>query len=411
MEAYLLKTILCTAAFLGFYQLFLSNEKLSNFKRFYLLSTLCLSILIPFISINYGTTSGTSAPKMLSEIFINNAQKSKSQNFFQFQNLLVAMYSLGSLVMLLRFIFSIRKIYIKTKTGEKIPCQNFEIVLSDETATPHSFLKCIFLNKTEYFRENIHPQILRHEEAHLSQKHSLDVVFIEFLLIIFWTNPVLYLFKKAILTNHEFLADEAAVDRASVGDYQNLLLRELSSPQLRLENQLSYRNTKNRFIMMTKQTTKKSRFFAALSVPFAAAMLLIFSEKTAAQNMGKIPQNVAQNNNAIPLTTTKNTGNEADTSPEFPGGSAALRQKVAQEFNTAVLSAKSGLLKSEVNTYVDENGKTTNVNVDGTDADFTKETLRTVEKVTADAQWKPGTKNGKPVASALKMPITMSFTK
>ncbi len=50
-----------------------------------------------------------------------------------------------------------------------------------------------------------------HEEAHASQKHSLDILFVELLQIIFWFNPLFYFIKRSIKLNHEFLADRAVL--------------------------------------------------------------------------------------------------------------------------------------------------------------------------------------------------------
>ena len=51
MTTYLLKTILCSGIFYGFYFLFLEKEKMHRFNRFYLLITLILSFSIPLITL------------------------------------------------------------------------------------------------------------------------------------------------------------------------------------------------------------------------------------------------------------------------------------------------------------------------------------------------------------------------
>jgi beta-lactamase regulating signal transducer with metallopeptidase domain len=64
-----------------------------------------------------------------------------------------------------------------------------------------------------------------HEFTHVKEKHSRDVIFIELLQTIFWFNPMLIFYKKAIQLNHEYLADEAVVRvYDNVPAYQLLLL-------------------------------------------------------------------------------------------------------------------------------------------------------------------------------------------
>ena len=81
-------------------------------------------------------------------------------------------------------------------------------------------------------------ELIAHEKAHLDQKHTLDVLFVEILQIVFWFNPLLLFYKRAIKLNHEFLADQAVnAQFQSVKNYQNLLLAfavDKSTIQLRV---------------------------------------------------------------------------------------------------------------------------------------------------------------------------------
>ena len=99
----------------------------------------------------------------------------------------------------------------------------------------------------------------QHELVHVTQKHTLDILFIEFLKAIFWFNPLFIFYKKAIQLNHEFLADEEIVKTYNnVPFYQNLLLQKSSEQQtIYLASNLNYLVTKKRLIMMTKRTSQK----------------------------------------------------------------------------------------------------------------------------------------------------------
>ena len=124
--------------------------------------------------------------------------------------------------------------------------------------------------------------MLTHELAHANQWHSLDIIFIEALQIIFWFNPFLIPYKKAIQLNHEFLADEQVLkSHIRVRDYQELLLDKATLNKVYLTSNLNFSVTKKRLIMMTKNTSKKRAYFlASATIPLSFMLLSFFSSET-----------------------------------------------------------------------------------------------------------------------------------
>ncbi|MDX5321572.1 MAG: blaR1 peptidase M56 family protein, partial [Bacteroidota bacterium] len=74
-----------------------------------------------------------------------------------------------------------------------------------------SFFGSIFLPT------HLNPQdrafVLQHEWAHVKQMHSLDRLISFVMRCVFWFNPVLYFLEKAIILNHEYLADGAVLQK------------------------------------------------------------------------------------------------------------------------------------------------------------------------------------------------------
>src|SRR5690606_26392103 len=103
----------------------------------------------------------------------------------------------------------------------------------------------------------IENELFAHELVHVNQKHTLDILFAEFLIMVMWFNPLLYFYKKAIQLNHEFLADEKVIDAyQDVVSYQQMLLsRSSATPVLQLASNLNFGLTKKRLLMMTKNTS------------------------------------------------------------------------------------------------------------------------------------------------------------
>jgi bla regulator protein blaR1 len=94
---------------------------------------------------------------------------------------------------------------------------------------------------------------------------------------------------------------------------------------------------------------------------------------------------------------------------EFPEGINTFRNKVASNFNGKVLTGKEGLLKSVAMINIDEKGEIKQIYVMGENSTFNNEISRTILAANNEAKWKPATRDGKPVPTVFKLPITMNF--
>lgn len=187
MELLLIKSAACLVFFIVFYKLVLEQENMHTFKRFYLLGALVLSFSIPFITFTeYVTISAT--PNILNETGVFNVHLEdqtplESINYISY--ILWAVYGLGVVVFGLKFAINLYRIRQRIVQNPKYKTQHITNVLLDGEVTPHTFLNYIFFNKTTFENNSIPQEIKLHEETHAIQKHSLDILFVEFLLIFF----------------------------------------------------------------------------------------------------------------------------------------------------------------------------------------------------------------------------------
>lgn len=199
------------------------------FNRFYLLGSLLISFFIPLITFTIKVPAieipVTENYVVDGEMPVATAvQTVPTTEYLPYVAISIAL--LISLLLLLRFILNILKINKKISRSEHVSLQGATIVLLQQEVEPHSFFNNIFLTKKEYEDGRIDQQVLVHELTHIRQKHSWDVLFIELLQIIIWFNPMLYLYKRSIKINHEFLADDAVVQTTNNSlNYQQLLLK------------------------------------------------------------------------------------------------------------------------------------------------------------------------------------------
>lgn len=262
MINFLIESTISLVVLLAFYHLFLEREKMHQFNRFYLLFSIVISLIIPFISIELIQEVETVfVPLNFPEVINYDTTIPAKESIDYTTILLWSLYSIVSLILVFRFFKNIYHFKKTIQNNEKVSFNKATLVLLNEKIIPHTFLNFIFLNKVAYSNRTIENELYQHELTHVNQKHTYDILGIELLKIIFWFNPIFYFYKKAIQLNHEFIADENVVKtHTNVPFYQSLLLSTNENANYYLASNLNYLLTKKRLIMMTKTTSKFSGF-------------------------------------------------------------------------------------------------------------------------------------------------------
>jgi len=287
MGILILKSAACLAILMVFYKLLLEHLAIHKFKRFYLLGALVVSIVIPFITFIEYIEPNFEVPYFnvnhsipLELLPIEKVIEAEPINYLPI--ILWSLYSIGVLLFASKFCINLFGIVSKINKNEKQKHSNFISVLLNDLIVPHTFFSYIFLNKTRFETKTIPQEVLLHEQTHAIQKHTLDILFIELLQIVFWFNPLLYFIKKDIKLNHEFLADEAVLKQGiDSSTYQNTLLQFTSNAnEIPLAHAINYSLIKKRFTIMKTQTSKKAVWLRSLLLlPLLGGLLFSFSSR------------------------------------------------------------------------------------------------------------------------------------
>lgn len=196
--------------------------------------------------------------------------------------ILWSIYGLGVLIFLVRFIKNLSRLLIKIKVNEKIKKTSYTEVLLKQLEPPHTFFSYIFFNRDKAKAKAIPYEVVLHEASYAKQKHSLDILFVEILQIVFWFNPLLYFIKKDIKLNHEFLADtEVLNNNIESTNYKKILL-EFAHPHqdYALANTINYSSIKKRFTVMKTKTSKKRLWLSTfVLLPLLGLLLYSFSSR------------------------------------------------------------------------------------------------------------------------------------
>lgn len=469
MLTIVLKMILCSGILLALYHLVLVKERTFIFNRFYLISALLFSFSIPF-----ATIETKQVEKEIPEtVFVGEIEQPilqtviVQQESFDYAQALLIAYCIVSGILILKIGYSV--IRIKKLKGRKITYQNRTVFLLKQDLAPFSFWNTIYLSETYFKDSEIQDSVFLHEEIHVKQKHSADILFVEILKAVFWLNPFLYFYKKAMVNNHEFIADDRVIRKnKNIKSYQELILQEILKQQnLPLIHQFNFNNTKKRFIMMTNKNSKFAKMKNYLAVPAFAVLAIVFAEKTYAKDNTKISNQEERNaidkrpsetdqDNLMTNTNSQDYSNEResvvmgskgrsftkgkDTIPikknvdgkldekpvqdistavegvaadlvpaEYPGGNNELRKKMAYNFDSSSLDHQNSIIKGDVFIIVDENGKASVISAVGENEKFNNEAIRVAKLANENVTWTPGKKDGLAVRYRYKIPLAMQF--
>jgi beta-lactamase regulating signal transducer with metallopeptidase domain len=293
MILYILKSGLCLALLLAFYHLVLEREKMHRFNRFYLLGSILFSFLAPafIIYVEAIPTVLETVPTTLNESGFNVQEGVSTTSIpidesINYITYFFWLYGLISSVLLIRFFKSLFHIIQKIRRNQKTTYSNAIIVLVNDEILPHTFWNYIFINKTSFNAKEIEEELFTHELTHVTQRHTIDVLLIEALQILFWINPLFFLLKKAVQLNHEFLADDSVIaSHNNISEYQYLLLNKAAwKNEYYLTSNLNYSLTKKRLEMMKKSNSTASILLKKLAIiPLFTGLVFLFANRVEAQ--------------------------------------------------------------------------------------------------------------------------------
>ena len=408
MIDFIIKSGISMAVLLLIYHLLLENEKMHRFNRFYLLGAILLSFILPFISFNTTAPSViNTASVSLQELVIGNSSAQKEMTL-NYAAIFWIVYIIVALVFLFRFIKNVLHFIVKVRVNQTLCYQNATLVLIQEKVLPHTFLNYIFVNREDHISKAIEDELYTHELAHIKQKHTIDIIFVEILKTLFWFNPLLSYYKKAIQLNHEFLADEKVIStHRNITPYQNLLLKKASGAQgFALASNLNFSITKKRLLMMTKTTNSLMALTKQLLLlPFIAVLIFVSCAKETQdtnEETVKLPEESAGMTSEEKIYSTGLT-----KQPEFEGGIQGFYKYVNKEFIIPEIN-EDLTAKIYMSFVVEKDGTMSNIKALrdpghglGTEAE------RVLKSITK--KWSPGEIEGKKVRTNYNLPITINI--
>jgi beta-lactamase regulating signal transducer with metallopeptidase domain len=304
MIGFILKATIALLVFYAFYHAFMVKESMFGFNRFYLIFALCFSLIVPFIQMPFSfqitenlipeKSSVQTAVKedrsqeevpaqqpAWEQVEMENPLQTQPITSVNWNNIFMGIYLLGLTLFLTRYILQLVKLIRLIRSNLTLRGNECTYVLLLQKSLPFTYLNFLFVEKESFQKKAIEKEILFHELAHIRQKHSWDILFVEFLRSVFWFNPLLLLYKKAIQLNHEFLADAAVNSRfQDKAVYQWLLFNKFCGKEagLSISSPFNFSSTKSRLIMMGKSSSSlKTNLLKSISILIAGFLMVFLS--------------------------------------------------------------------------------------------------------------------------------------
>jgi bla regulator protein BlaR1 len=289
MLHYILQTVAFQVFFLIIYDLFLKKETFFNWNRVYLIGTAFLSFTLPFLKFESikaivpepmvvrlpEVIIGEVSPALMDEAsMIQSQQISEQAMSFSWDHIWMLGMLLAAIVLAYKLI-KIRKLLHKNPKRWK---GNVLMVHLLNSHSAFSFFNTIFLGDAIEADKKEH--IVQHEMVHIQEKHSLDLLGFEILRIVFWFNPLIYMYQNRLAILHEFIADAQAIKHKGKSEYyQSLLSQVFETRHISFINPFFNQSSiKKRIIMLSKSKSKQIHLIKyALLIPMVMGMLMYTS--------------------------------------------------------------------------------------------------------------------------------------
>lgn len=414
-------------ALLLFYLLYVAvfrRDTFIRFRRMYLLSAIVFALSYPFFSVDaLGElfTFPTSHTTVETAVFLDEPtviliEDEGASNFsIPWKAIGISILILGTLFFAFRFLWQVISVLQIRSRSEKKIVSGYSIYNLTDDITPFSFFKWIFLHTESHSGEELQ-QILFHEYTHASQWHSIDIIASEILCIFFWWNPAVWLIKREITINLEYLADnDVLLHGINSKEYQYHLLKlTYHKTAVQIGNNFNVSQLKKRIMMMneTKSPTRKLAKYAIV-LPLAFLLITLNSclskekqtdESTTTQAISSLPETPA----ASPEVAVEEPKGEAyvvvEEQPVYPEGNAAMMKFLSDNIKYPVEAQEKNIQGRVITNFVvEKDGSLSDIQVvRSVDPLLDAEAIRVLKLM---PNWKPGKQSGENVRVRFTLPV------
>ena len=426
---YALQVALIQAALCLVYVLLYQRHTFYQMRRFYLLGSVLLSVALPIIISLVQFPEEIIHTVVLDPITVTAERGAILTGILEEQvDWIRVFYMFGAATLSVVLLCNLFRLYNMIEHTDKIKEGSNYYCIHDRYSMPSSFFRYIFLNQDHYTRRKEIQSIIDHEKEHIRQYHSLDLLFINLIRIVFWFNPLIWWIRTELKRIHEYQADRntTELNSVTVSDYCTELYNALFDVQRPLVHSFSTPNLKNR-IMKLKQ--KKSNVQQKWTYLFVLPLLLltgVLIQSCQETSSDDLLQNEKRTEQIVPTQADQKESSDevfkvVEQMPRFPGceenttdearkdcAFKKLLEHVYQNIKYPAEARTDGIEGTTVIQFVvSKEGRIKDEKiVRKLGAGCDEEALRVVRKMREDnIIWIPGYQQGKAVSVQYNLPV------
>ena len=449
---YLIEANIALSLFFILYRLLLKRDTFLQLRRFFFLSVILFSLLYPLMTVPLPhsvsalftpETEVVSGTVFFGEPVMGNiiVEESVPSREFNLSRIGVVIYFSITLLFILRFLIQLISIFRIRMKSEPAEIFGTAVYRLKDDITPFSFFNLIFVNTDKHSEAEL-TQILLHEQTHVQQRHSFDVLLIESLTLLFWWNPFVWLMKREMTMNLEYLADQGVLTHGvNSREYQYHILRlTYQETAVPIVNNFNVSQLKQRIMMMNQSKSpayKVGRYLLVLPLVllFLTANSIYAAQREPADDemkmlnpaVAELGQEQLSVDNMLtpelmqadrqdqqlqdppPVKNEENIFVVVEDMPEFPGGNGAMMKFIGESIRYPVEAQQKGIQGRVIcNFVVMKDGSISDLQiVRGVDPLLDAEALRVLGLM---PDWKPGKQRGQAVNVRFTLPVVFRLS-
>jgi beta-lactamase regulating signal transducer with metallopeptidase domain len=308
---YLLKMMTITAILYGYYWVFFRNASFHPYKRWYLLGSVVLSFLLPFL--HFPVPAGWVGADHYSGLLATVSGSSVGDPArpplpttdaapIHFYSLLAGwtgiwlFYGLVAVFFIVRLCRSLLYLLRLSRKYASVRIEGILFFQTAEPGTPFSFLDRLFWNRDLALDSLQGRSVFRHEWYHIRQRHTLDILLLEGVRSLCWCNPFFHLVLREIKVVHEFLADRYALSAGPGGltgpmtgesgagpdryAYAEWLVWQTAGAPPAVAHSFFHTHLKRRITMITQSNQPSPRYISrVMALPLSLLLCCAFAAK------------------------------------------------------------------------------------------------------------------------------------
>ena len=250
--------LLLALIFLG-YHFLLKSLTFNTLNRIYFLSGSIYAFAYPFVDIKSWFQKNEMMPStFIPELLPSLEMPEASVNEITLLEVIIMVVGVLAMVFVFKLLvqlFSLLRIHMHSQSST---WQSFVFRNVVFPVVPFSFFNKIYLHKQQH-QENELQDIFAHEIIHVRGHHTVDILLFEMILVVCWCNPFVWLMRKAVRENLEYLTDQQVLNKGmDKQTYQYSLLNVTQKGvAVGMSNHFNFKTLKKRIMMMNKKRSSK----------------------------------------------------------------------------------------------------------------------------------------------------------